>query len=214
MRSRCLRCLRPTTFCCCRDLAPVPTHTRVVILQHPREARLAICSAWLAHVALPRSEIHCGVRFEQHREVQAAAAAPGAALLFPGAEATPIALAVAQPPQTLFVIDGTWPQAVKMLRENPSIAALPRISLAPTEAGAYGELRREPGPDTLSTIEAIALALGTLEGSPKRFAPMFDAFRRSVALQLACAQGPRRSPRHRPARGPRPPSPPARRREP
>jgi DTW domain-containing protein YfiP len=198
VRSRCLRCLRPTAFCCCRDLAPIPSRTRVVILQHPREARLAICSAWLAHVALPSSEIHGGVRFEQHARVSALAATPGAALLYPGPDATPVAEAA--PPPVLFVVDGTWPQAVKMLRANPTVAALPRIGVTPATPGAYGELRREPGPDTLSTIEAIALALGALERDPDRFAPMCAAFRRSVALQLACAQGPARSPRHRPGR--------------
>jgi DTW domain-containing protein YfiP len=201
VRSRCLRCLRPTPFCCCSDLPAIPARTRIVILQHPREARLAICSAWLTHVALPNSEIHGGVRFETHPYVPALAAAPGAALLFPGPGSTPIASAEAVPPTVLFVIDGTWPQAEKMLRANPSIAALPRVSVSQSSPGAYGELRREPGPETLSTIEAVALALATLEKDPARFAPMLDAFRRSVALQLACARGPSRNPRHRPGRG-------------
>jgi DTW domain-containing protein YfiP len=171
----------------------------VVILQHPREARLAICSAWLAHVALKGSELHRGVVFDGDPAVAAAAATPGAALLFPGAGAT-LASAVAVPPSVLVVIDGTWPQAAKMLRDNPAIAALPRLAVSPESAGAYGELRREPGPEHLSTIEAIALALGALERDPARFAPMCEAFRRSVALQLACARGPSRAPRHRPAR--------------
>ncbi|HET7754904.1 MAG TPA: tRNA-uridine aminocarboxypropyltransferase [Anaeromyxobacteraceae bacterium] len=202
MRDRCLRCLRPTTFCCCRELAPIPSQTRVVILQHPREARLAICSAWLAHVALPSSEIHQGVSFERNERVLALAATTGAALLYPGPDATPAA--TAEPPPLLFVVDGTWPQAVKMLRDSPTLSALPRISVAPTGPGAYGDLRREPGPEHLSTIEAIALALGTLERAPERFAPMCAAFRRSVALQLECARGESRNPRHRPARGRRP----------
>jgi DTW domain-containing protein YfiP len=68
---------------------------------------------------------------------------------------------------------------------------------------AYGELRREPGPGTLPTVEAVALALGALERDPARFEPMREAFRRSVERQLAVARGPRRSPRHRrPAAGP------------
>jgi hypothetical protein len=171
-----------------------------VILQHPREARLAICSAWLAHVALPNSEIHGGVRFGASPRVAALAAAPRAALLFPGPGATPVTSAAAEPPEVLFVVDGTWPQAVKMLRDNPTIAALPRISVAPSGPGAYGELRREPGPEHLATIEAIALALGALERDTARFEPMCAAFRRSVALQLACARGPSRNPRHRPVR--------------
>jgi hypothetical protein len=199
-----LRCLRPTPFCCCSDLPAIPARTRIVILQHPREARLAICSAWLTHVALPNSEVHGGVCFEAHSRVPALASAPGAALLFPGPGSTPLAPGRVAPPTVLFVVDGTWPQAEKMLRANPSIAGLPRVSVSPSSPGAYGELRREPGPETLSTIEAVALALGAIEDDPARFAPMVDAFRRSVALQLACARGPSRNPRHRPGRGVRP----------
>ena len=182
---------------------PVAPRTRVVILQHPREARLAICSAWLAHIALAGSELHRGVRFGAEPRVRELLAGPGTALLFPdlGPEGEARAPAVqAQSPETLIVIDATWPQATKMLRENPALAALPRVALAPAQASGYGELRREPGPGHLSTIEAIALALGQLEGAPERFEPMCEAFRRSVALQIAEARGSRRNPRHRPPR--------------
>jgi DTW domain-containing protein YfiP len=200
VRATCRRCLRPEAFCCCRGLVPVAARTRVVILQHPREARLAICSAWLAHVALAGSELHRGVRFDRDPRARAAIDAPGAALLFPGPGATPVE-AVAAPPPVLLVVDGTWPQADKLLRGNPSLAALPRLSLAPARPSGYGELRREPAPGHLSTIEAIAAALGALEGGAERFEPMCEAFRRGVALQLACTRGAARRPRHRPARG-------------
>jgi len=52
VRDGCPRCLRPAAFCVCAGLVPVPSRTRVVLLQHPREARLAICSAWLTRIAL------------------------------------------------------------------------------------------------------------------------------------------------------------------
>ncbi len=194
MRPTCLRCLRPTEFCACADLGPISSATRVVLLQHPREERLAICSAWLTRLALENAELHRGVRFEAHPRVREIAASPGAALLYPGPGAVP-ADAV-PPPATLVVIDGTWPQSVRMLRDNPSLAALPRIGLSPGRESGYHGLRREPGPDRLSTIEAVALALGALERDPARFAPMVAAFHRAVARQLECARGPRRSPRH------------------
>jgi DTW domain-containing protein YfiP len=88
-----------------------------------------------------------------------------------------------------------------MLRDNPRLAALPRVAIAPAAESGYAGLRREPAPDRLSTIEAVALALGALEQDPARFRPMVEAFRRSVELQLRCARGPRRNPRHAPARG-------------
>ncbi|HET8540010.1 MAG TPA: tRNA-uridine aminocarboxypropyltransferase [Anaeromyxobacter sp.] len=198
MRPTCRRCLRPETFCVCAGLGPIPSRTRVVILQHPREARLAICSAWLTRVALERAELHRGMSFEDCPRVREVLAAPGTALLFPGG--APAASRAAAPPGALVVVDGTWLQAEKMLEANPAIAALPRLSIPPGRPSGYGELRREPAEGHLSTIEAVALALGALERDPARFEPMCRAFRRMVELQLECSRGERRSPRHRPAR--------------
>jgi DTW domain-containing protein YfiP len=215
MRPTCLRCLRPGAYCQCDGLAPVATRVRVVILQHPREARLAICSAWLAHLALAGSELHRGVVFEEHPRVRALAAQPGTALLFPDgapgarAEAGRTAGPLADPARaaevrTLVAIDGTWSQASKMVRLNPRLAALPRVALSPARPSAYGDLRREPGPAHLSTLEALALALGALEGDAARFEPMCGAFRRAVERQLARGRGAERAPRHRPAAAARP----------
>jgi DTW domain-containing protein YfiP len=191
-RPFCRTCLRPEGHCDCADLPRIETRTRVVLLQHPREARLARCSARLAHLALPNSELHRGVAFEADARVREVCARPGAALLYPGA-----APRAGAPVDTLVAVDGTWAQAAKMLKLNPSLAALPRVSLRPARPSGYGDLRREPAPDHLSTLEAVALALGELEGSPERFEPLVDVFRRGVERQLAIARGARRSPRHR-----------------
>lgn len=202
MRPTCHRCLRPAAFCVCTELRPVQTRTRVVLLQHPREARLAICSAWLTRLALENAELHRGFSFEGDARVRELAAQPGAALLYPGAGAVPASDLAARPPSVLFVIDGTWLQAEKMLAANPTLAALPRIAVSPGVPSGYAGLRREPAPHCLSTLEAVAWALAGLEGAPERFEPMRAAFRRMVDLQLACSRGDRRAPRHRaPRRG-------------
>jgi len=197
VRPTCLRCLRPEPFCVCSELVPAPSRTRVVILQHPREARLAICSAWLTRIALENAEIRRGVRFDDDPGVAAAAATPGAAVLFPGEGAAPAASRAADPPPVLLVVDGTWHQAGKILEASALLRGLPRLAVDAGRPSGYRELRREPGREHLSTLEAVALALGDLEGDPARFAPMVEAFRRLVDLQLACARGDRRSPRHR-----------------
>jgi DTW domain-containing protein YfiP len=201
VRVSCPRCLRPTPFCFCAGLAPARARTRVVLLQHPREARLAICSARLTRVALENAELHRGVVFEGDARVRELAATAGAALLFPGAGAAPAASRAAAPPPVLFVIDGTWLQAEKMLGVNPTLSALPRLAVRSEEPSGYRELRREPAEGHLSTAEAVALALGDLEGDHARFEPLVRAFRATVARQLECATGERRSPRHRPGKG-------------
>ena len=171
--------------------------TRVVIVQHPREARLAICSAWLTRIALARAEIHRGYDFTNHGRVRELARLPGAALLYPGDLARPARDFANQPPPVLFVIDGTWLQSEKMLRANPFLSALARLEVASAEPSGYAGLRREPAPHCLSTLEAVACALGDLEGDAARFLPMRAAFRQAVEKQLACSQDGRRSPRHR-----------------
>ncbi len=168
----------------------------MVLLQHPREARLAICSAWLTRISLQDAELHRGVSFEGNPRVRELAAEPGACLLWPGDGAIPAASLRERPPPVVFAVDGTWHQAEKMLRTSPTLAALPRLSVDAGRPSGYQGLRAEPGAVHLSTLEAVALALADLEGDPLRFAPMIEAFHRSVALQIACARGERRNPRH------------------
>jgi DTW domain-containing protein YfiP len=198
MRATCRRCQRPEHFCVCARLPALTSRTRVVILRHPREARLAICSAWLCHLALEGSELITGVRFDDHPRVRELCDAPGTALLYPGPGATPAGAPGTVPPATLLVIDGTWPQSEKMLRANPRVAALPRLSNVAAAPSGYAGLRAEPAEGHLATIDAVAEALGALEGDAARYAPMRRAFRRSVELQLECSRDGRRSPRHRP----------------
>jgi DTW domain-containing protein YfiP len=169
-----------------------------VLLQHPREARLAICSAWLTRIALENAELHRGLSFERDADVGALLSDPGAALLYPGG--VPASSRAGAPPSVLFVVDGTWLQSEKMLAANPRLAALPRIEIAPPAPSGYRGLRREPAPHCLSTLEAVAYALADLDGEPARFDPMRAAFRRMVELQLACSRDGRRAPRHRKGR--------------
>jgi len=198
VREICRRCLRPAGHCLCAGLKPAPSRTRVVILQHPREARLASCSAWLARIALANAELHRAVDLDAHPRVRQVCADRGAALLFPGPSAAPAVLCAGSPPSLLVVVDGTWHQAERMVGRSRLLGRLPRLAVTPDGEGGYRDLRREPAAHTLSTLEAIALALSALEGDPARFAPMRGAFRRMVDLQLECVASGRRNPRRRP----------------
>ncbi len=199
MRETCLRCFRPKSLCVCAALAPAPSRSRVVLLQHPREARLAICTAWLTRLALENAELHQGVDFDAHPRVRTLAGTPGAALLFPSEGATPARAFAGTPPPVLFAVDATWHQAERMVRASAVLSRLPRVAVHPGRPSGYGELRREPAEGHLSTLEAVALALGAMEGDAAPFEPMVDAFRRMVELQLARARADR-NPRHRPSR--------------
>ena len=156
----------------------------MVFLQHPRERRVAVGTARMAHLALPNSELHVGIDFSAHRQVQAHVLAPNVAVLFPGEGALTPAEARARGLETLIVLDGTWPLAKKLLRVNPFLKTLPRVGFTPSKPGNY-RIRREPAEHCVSTIEAVVEVLGQLEGAPGAFTPMLKAFDVMVEHQIA-----------------------------
>ena len=188
-REECARCSRPLPLCYCAHLPSLATRTRVLVLQHPRERPKAVGTARIARLCLPESEIVVGVDFRSHRGVHAALndAAHPAILLYPGPDAIDLERTPPRGPTTLVVIDGTWHQARAMVRANPALAALPRYSLSPPKPSEY-RIRRAPQGDFISTIEAMALALGVLEGDRRRFEAMLSPFRAMVDWQLRFAQ--------------------------
>lgn len=183
VRPGCPRCRRPASACWCAGLEPVETTTRVVFLQHPRESRVAIGTARIAHLGLARSELHEGVEFAAHPRLRELISRPGTALLFPGPGAVSPD-AVERPPETLLILDGTWPQARKMMALNPFLASLPRIGFLPRRPGNY-RIRREPSVHCVATVEAVVEVLAAWEGGEERFGPMIRAFESMVDRQIA-----------------------------
>jgi DTW domain-containing protein YfiP len=170
-----------------------------VLLQHPRERRVGIGTARMTHLSLPNSELHEGVVFEDHPRIAALAADPTTAVLYPGGDARP---ADGAPVRSLIVVDGTWWQSRKMLALNPRLAAVRRIGVTPRAPGNY-RIRREPRPECLATVEAVASALGALEGEPARFDAMLRAFAFMVDRQIE-HQARSTAPRKRRAEAPPP----------
>ncbi|MBF7731591.1 tRNA-uridine aminocarboxypropyltransferase [Pseudomonas sp. N040] len=164
-RAQCQRCQRPLGHCLCRLIPDLPSRTRVLILQHPQEARHALNTARLAVLGLRNSELLCA---EYFADLEQRLSDPQwqSCLLFPGAGSVAISGFSAESPQRplqLVVPDGTWRKVRKLLHLNPALAALPRVTLASLAASRY-RLRKAPMAGALSTIEAIARALEEVEG--------------------------------------------------
>lgn len=177
--------------------------TRACILQHLRERKTAIGTARMAHLSLPNSELHLGISFEHHPRVRALAAAEGTALLFPGEGALDPTSLRGQRPKVVIVVDGTWSQARKVIKQNPFLQALPRLAFTPERPSNY-RIRAEPSVECVSTIEAVVHLLGALEGAPERFRPILNAFDRMVDLQIAERDRRSGAPRRRERRARRP----------
>jgi DTW domain-containing protein YfiP len=175
-RAQCFTCRRPKSVCWCEALKPMHSPTRVIFVQHPRESRVPISTCRMAHLSLPNSELHVGLTGE------GIALPSDAAVLFPSDGAVDVTK-VDRAPGTLVVVDGTWSNARKVVNRSPTLKALPRISLNPDRPGNY-RIRKEPKAHCLSTIEAVALVLGHLEGEPLKFQPILSVFDRMVETQI------------------------------
>lgn len=69
----------------------------------------------------------------------------------------------------IIVLDGTWSQAKTLWWRNPWLLKCRRLVLTPRFRSGYGRLRREPRPESLATLEAIALTLAELAGDEALF---------------------------------------------
>ncbi|MEB0042844.1 DTW domain-containing protein [Pseudomonas sp. MH10] len=187
-RAQCARCLRPETHCLCALIPQLDSRTRVLVIQHPSEVGHALNTARLAVLGLTNAELVVGEVFD---ELPRLLNRPGyrARLLFPGEDAQAVVgyqnvvTGEADQPLLLVVPDGTWRKARKLLHLNPALAALPRVTLGQTTTSRY-RLRKAPGPDALSTIEAIAQALEILE-APMTFESLLRPFDALIEGQIA-----------------------------
>lgn len=200
MRERCPRCLRPLSVCYCAHLPQLSPRTRVVVLQHPRERDNPIGTARMASLCLEGSRLLTGVDFAGQPGLAEALGDPARppCLLYPGEGATDIDHAPPPGPVTLVVIDGTWAHARSLLRHNPWLRGLPRLSFTPRAPSEY-RIRREPRDDYVSTIEALAHVLGALEGDPASYASMLAPFRAMVDAQIDHRERLHQSRHHRPS---------------
>jgi DTW domain-containing protein YfiP len=153
------------SLCICALLPRIATRTRVVMVLHQLEAKKSTNTGVLAARCLENS-----VAVYRGRAPGVNTADPlddqlsnesDPLLLYPHASATPLgAWHGATKPITLIVPDGNWQQASRTRRR---LRALPCVSL-PAPSIALDRLRASPHPDRLATLEAVALALGILEG--------------------------------------------------
>lgn len=182
-RARCERCLRPDNHCLCALIPALDSRTRVLILQHPSEVNHALNTARLAVLGLNNAELVVGEVFD---DLTTLLDVPGyqARLLFPGEGAEMLnAQAGGVEPLLLVIPDGTWRKARKLLHLNPQLAALPRVTLDNPPPSRY-RLRKVPGAEALSTLEAITHALHTLEPD-RSFEALLRPFDALIEGQIA-----------------------------
>lgn len=192
---RCGRCALPPDLCLCAEVKALWLATRVLVFLHRREVHKPTNTARMVPIALSNSEVRVVGR-EYERERYANLTPPGgrALLLFPSSDSVELTKAGARElcyasPLTLVVPDGNWRQARKIALHEEGLALVPRVHL-PTGPRSELALRAHPDPGRISTFEAIARALGILEGEAVQ-----QALERALALKVERTRWTRKRPK-------------------
>jgi len=178
------------------------TRTKFVYLMHPKEFKHEKAGTGrLTHLCLSSSEIHMGLTFDTHELVQALIVDPAnfPVLVYPGPTARNLTTGAMTETDlggrrlVLFLLDGTWSGARKMLRLSPSLQRLPRVMFTPTAPSRF-IIKQQPQAGCLSTLETthellLALEKSGLDAYPLP-AQLHDLFARMQAYQIRCASDP------------------------
>jgi DTW domain-containing protein len=171
--------------CICSALPSLAVRTKLVVLLHAREAKKPTNTGRIAALAVTGSEVHVRGRPNEPADLShLIEAGRRVVVLFPqdGAQV----LTKSAEPTTLIVPDGSWRQASKMHRREQVLAPLPCVTL-PELSAPHLRVRRETKTNGLSTLAAIAHALGILEGEAIKEALL--SLDRSVAERVLRSRG-------------------------
>lgn len=159
---------------------PLKHTIRVVILQHPQEPDKELGSASLCVRSLKNAELRVGLSWPNLNKALGSEEKPSEwGVLYLGGgdkkfknEVTVLnrnKVEVDPPPplKGIIVLDGTWTQAKALWWRNPWFLKLHRVILQPQLRSRYGNLRKEPRKECLSTIESVGLCLRGLGESQK-----------------------------------------------
>jgi DTW domain-containing protein YfiP len=184
--ARCAGCRLHATLCICALVPRLRTRTRLVLLVHYREARKPSNTGQLAARCVERGSVEIFGKRGQELEAPVVGDDEVPLLLFPDDDAVPISrYGASDKPIALFVPDGNWRQASKVRRRAPGFDAIPCVTLPEAGPTEY-RLRAEPREGGLATLEAVARALGILEGDagPRTEHAMLAVFRVMVERTL------------------------------
>jgi DTW domain-containing protein YfiP len=185
----CARCRKPLELCVCAALGQYKGRVAVLVLRHPQEKDRVLGTARMIELQVAGSRMATGLSWRNLDAALGRRAEPREwGVLFQGAKTDRPARGT--PPVTVYdrkepasdqqralagirgviALDGSWSQAKTLWWRNPWLLKCRRLVLNPPWPSAYGELRREPRRDSLSTLEAVALTLSVVEGD----GPLYD----------------------------------------
>jgi DTW domain-containing protein YfiP len=200
--AECPHCRKPMPLCICDSVTPIDSRIALLILQHPQEQDRALGTARLTALHFKNAVVKIGLSWPSLAKALGRPVADPSrwAVLYLGSatvaeldtdreivafvrkgEIEPDQRGILGDIEGVVLLDGTWSQAKALWWRNPWMLKCQRVILGPKQPSRYGELRREPRRDGLSTIEAAAMLLAGLEKRPDIAATLNGAFERMLA---------------------------------
>jgi DTW domain-containing protein len=202
MIAECPHCQKPMPLCVCDGVRVIQNRIALLILQHPQEQDRALGTARLTALHFANAVLKIGLSWPSLAKALGRPVADPSrwAVLYLGSakaaefdpakeivalnrkgEAAENQRAILTAIEGVVLLDGTWSQAKALWWRNPWMLKCQRVILGPRRPSAYGQLRREPRRDGLSTLEAAAMLISALEKRPDIEATLGNAFERMLA---------------------------------
>ncbi len=164
--------MRASSTCICNHISPIQTKTRFIILMHPKEYKKEKNgTGHMTKLQLENSEIIVGVDFTNNDRVNEILNNKNKSsfLLYPGKgnfnlsmrKSSEINSFLGNNPN-IFLLDGTWPCARKMLKLSKNLQKLKRVSFDNKIKSKF-IFKQQPESLCLSTIESVYTVLNLLK---------------------------------------------------
>ena len=193
----CPACDKLLPLCVCKAITPLNNRVHVLILRHPQEQDRKLGTAKITTLQLKNSNMKTGLSWANLTKALGRQADPKKwGVLYLGTQKASVPL----PPRVLTIltrkgnvaeqqdsvlktlegvilIDGSWPQAKALWWRNAWLLKCHRLILQPPHQSLYGNLRKEPRKESVSTIEAAAYTLAELDNDPALAEKILPPFR-------------------------------------
>jgi len=202
-REKCYKCYRPKSSCMCEYFEHIDTHTKFIILMHPKEfKKVKNNTGHFTHQSLINSELFIGIDFSNHNRINEIIATHDSYILFPSPSALNLSEENPQrsdKPLAIFLIDSTWACTKKMFTQSENLNTLKHMSFTTDRTSEY-EIKEQPQEAYLSTIESTLVVLeqlnkrqieqiedNSLLGFLRPFKKMIEYQKKLIANPQSCA---------------------------
>ena len=166
-KDSCPVCYLTRTFCICDSIPRLDLNTRVCLVVHVNELKRSSNTGRLALRALVNSEMRVRGETREPLDLSDLLTARYRTLLFyPSDDAVELdheLVAQDRTPIQLIVPDGSWRQAGKVHFRHGELKDVLRVKIGAPNLSQF-HLRAQHRPEGMATLQAIAHALGVIEG--------------------------------------------------